>query len=100
MDQTKAEPYTGNVTPDDLADETKHRQGQTFEAEDRRAGEAGDDSGSKSAPGVDPIGHAAGSDTSGAVAHPAEISKPGASRDLGGTPGANSTRSGGRNTGY
>lgn len=89
---------TGNFTPQELADPSKHQQEQIFEQDNRPQ---------RSAPGVNPeaddkfqrgedmlargeasVGNPIGPDTSGAVAPPAARNRPGAATELGGTPGA------------
>lgn len=83
-------PHRGNLTPEELADPTLHRQNEVFETENR-----------PDVPGAElPVGNAAGPDTTGAVAHPAALNKPGVSSILGGTPGANATGSQGRTGDY
>jgi hypothetical protein len=96
-------PHTGNVTPDDLADPSKHRQQQIFERNDRPSLPPGETAEPGAAAGGDvrgalepSVGDAFGSDTTGAVAPPAELNRPGASTKLGGTPGAPATGSRGR----
>ena len=98
-DQPNAEAATGAMTPQETADPGRHRQSQIFERENRPLGSQG--------PGEDVkpedlrgVGQAPGPDTSGSVARPAEANRPGASTKLGGTPGANAMRSGGRDTDY
>lgn len=102
-DQGKAEPHRGNMTPEELADPSKHQQQQIFETENRppRSGETDSQAaeGREELGAVEPTaGQSAGPDTSGAVAHPAELNRPGASTKLGGTPSALATGSGGRQT--
>ena len=103
------EPGSGSFTPQDLADPTKHRHTQIFERENRpQGGSPGGEDASESfqqgedmiAGGEQSVGEAPGPDTSGAVAAPAERNRPGASTKLGGTPGANTMPSGGRDTDY
>ena len=95
---------SGNFTPRDLADPSKHQQSQIFEQDNRperqapgrearERFESGED---MIAGGEQNLGDAAGPDTSGVVAPPAERNRPGASTKLGGTPGANAMPSGGR----
>jgi hypothetical protein len=77
---------SGNITPEDLADTSQHRQTDVG-------------GGASAAPGARPadiIGDSAGSDTSGAVAPLSELNEPGASSKLGGTPGDLATGSSGR----
>ena len=89
---------SGNMTPKDLADPSKHQHGQIFERDNRPQ---------RSAPGLNPdaedrfgkgedmlargepsVGDSVGPDTTGAVAPPAAGNRPGASTKLGGTPSA------------
>ena len=104
MPETK--PHTGTVTPQDVADPSKHQGTSTAETGNRPsempAGEetrakrkhaAGED---MKAEGEKSVGKSRGPDTSGAVAVPSGLGQPGASSDLDGTPGALSTGSAGR----
>lgn len=97
--QQNRKPASTAMTPQETADPARHRQTQILEQENRPLGPQG--------PGEDVkpddlrgAGQAPGPDTSGAVARPAEANRPGASAKLGGTPGANAMRSGGRDTDY
>ena len=112
---TKA-PHRGNLTPEELADPSKHRQTQVFETDNRPTGHPpGEDEAAErrfregedmraageltlgQAAGPDTTGQRAGGpDTSGAVAPPAEMNQPGASTKLGGTPSPLATDSQGR----
>jgi hypothetical protein len=107
---------SGNLTPQDIADPSKHRQTQIFETDNRPTGqppEAREAAGRRFETGEDmpaagerTLGEAAGPDTTGqqaggpdatgAVAPPAELAKPGASTKLGGTPSPLATDSQGR----
>ena len=107
---------SGNVTPQDIADPSKHRQTQIFETDNRPSTqpeeareaaqarfETGEDmlaAGERTLgepAGPDTTGQRAGGpDTTGAVAPPAETAKPGASTKLGGTPSPLATDSQGR----
>lgn len=96
-------PHRGNVTPDEIADPSKHQQRQVFETENRPTFAPGEKRDAQSGPDEDPklkgeptVGRPAGPDTTGAVAHPSEMNQPGASTELGGTPGALATGSRGR----
>ena len=104
MNQNSTKPHTGNVTPEDLADRSLHRQQQIFETENRTAEEnvagASNHKTTRTSPAAERVGDAAGRDTSGGVARPAEMNNPGASSKLGGTPGANATPSTGRGTNH
>ena len=100
---------SGAFTPQDLADPAKHQQSQIFERENRPPRTRGDEKAADErfeagedmlAKGMPTVGDAAGMDTTGAVAPPAARNRPGSSTKLGGTPGANATRSGGRDTDY
>lgn len=84
------------MTPDEIAESSRHPQQRIREADNRPDPNAS----TSGARGVtpEPVGDSAGPDTSGAVAKPAAERKPGASSKLGGTPGANATRSSGRQT--
>jgi hypothetical protein len=102
-DRDTTRSHTGNVTPDEIADPSKHRQQQIFERNDRlslppgQAAEPGAAQGGDVQSALEPsVGDAFGSDTTGAVAPPAERNRPGASTKLGGTPGASATGSRGR----
>ena len=104
MNQNSTKPHTGNVTPEDLADRSLHRQQQVFETENRTpeeniAGVSNHET-TRTSPAAEQVGDAAGRDTSRAVARLAEMNQPGASSKLGGTPGANATPSTGRGTNY
>jgi hypothetical protein len=86
QDDRSPQPKSGNITPQDLADMAPHRH------TDLAGGASG-------APGATPagvIGDSAGTDTTGAVAAPAELGQPGAASKLGGTPGDLATSSRGR----
>jgi len=92
---------SGNVTPDELADPTKHQEYQVFEEENRpppfRPGTAGSqekEGKTRDNAGEGIVGHVAARDPSGAVAPPAEANKPGASTHLDGTPSALTTSEG------
>jgi len=96
-------------TPPDLADPAKHRQTQPFENDNRpqRTAPGNEGTDARFAAGEDmlgkgeqTVGQSPGPDTSGVVAPPAERNRPGASVDLGGTPGATAMPSGGRDTDY
>ncbi len=91
-------PRSGNMTPQDLADPSKHQHGQVFEREtrpQRSTSGVNPDADDQCQAGEDmlgggnaPIGDTVGPDTTGAVAPPAAGNHAGASTKLGGTPGA------------
>ncbi len=102
-DKESAGPPSGNTTPQDLADPSKHQHGRLFEGDHPARGvgagetahdrfEGGEDMLSANEPTV---GESIGPDTTGAVAPPAGGNRAGASTKLGGTPSALSV-SGGR----
>ena len=105
MDDRDTRRHTGNVTPEELADPSRHQQAQIFGGETRPQGtgpgaadrqeavEAGEDI---AGAGNRTVGDSAGPDTTGAVAYPAGMNRPGLATKLGGTPGANAMGSGGR----
>jgi hypothetical protein len=92
MADASTRPHHGKVTPDDVGDPRSHQQYQIFERDSRprRVAGSGEDRGSPppDMPGDEneTVGDPAGSDTSRAVAQPAERSRPGAATKLGGTP--------------
>ena len=103
-------PKSGAFTPQDLRDPSKHQHSRVFEEDRSTTGgataaeddvkarfERGED---MVAYGEESVGEAPGPDTTGGVAPPAERNRPGMATELGGTPGANSMPSGGRDGSY
>ena len=105
-----SESKSGSFTPQDLRDPSRHQHSRVFEEDHSTTGGASAaDGGAEArfesgedmvAHGEASVGDAPGSDTSGAVAAPAERNRPGLATKLGGTPGANATPSGGRDSSY
>ena len=101
-DKESAGPRSGNTTPQDLADPSKHQHGPLFEGDHPARGVGARESaherfeeGQDMVPANEPsVGDSIGPDTTGAVAPPAGGNRAGASTKLGGTPSALSVTGG------